>query len=69
MLNRAYYTACPECRMTLLPGQRLHLDHIIPTVRGGSDQPSNLQVTHAACNLSKSDELPPQVRATPSRVW
>jgi len=62
MLNRAYYTLCPECKRTLLPGQRLHLDHIIPTVRGGSDQPSNLQVIHAACNLSKGKRLPNRVK-------
>ena len=31
----------------------LHIDHIIPLARGGGSGPSNLQVTHAACNLLK----------------
>jgi 5-methylcytosine-specific restriction endonuclease McrA len=58
MLSRAYGTLCPECRRPLLPGQRLHLDHIVPTSLGGSDHPGNLQVTHAACNMRKGDKTP-----------
>lgn len=26
------------------------VDHIVPRVRGGSDDPSNLRVVHASCN-------------------
>jgi 5-methylcytosine-specific restriction endonuclease McrA len=63
MINNAHYTACPECDRTLLPGQRLHLDHRVPIVHGGSDHPSNLQVTHAACNLRKGATLPNRVHA------
>jgi 5-methylcytosine-specific restriction endonuclease McrA len=58
MLNRAYGTACPECGRPLLPTERLHLDHVIPSSRGGTNHYSNLQVTHAGCNIRKSDRLP-----------
>lgn len=30
-----------------------HVDHIVPLVLGGSNWPSNLQLTHAVCNLRK----------------
>jgi len=63
MLNNAYYSSCPECSRPLLPGQRLHLDHIVPTRKGGTDHPSNLQVTHAACNLKKGSRMPKRVQA------
>lgn len=31
------------------------IDHIVPLVRGGSDEPSNLQAAHMTCNASKGD--------------
>lgn len=31
----------------------VHIDHIVPVVQGGSDAPTNLQVTHSLCNLRK----------------
>jgi 5-methylcytosine-specific restriction endonuclease McrA len=54
--------------MPLLPGQRLHVDHIIPTSRGGTDHPSNLRVVHGRCNLRKGNRMAPRVYAA-SRDW
>lgn len=31
----------------------VHIDHITPVSRGGTDHLSNLQVTHSACNIAK----------------
>lgn len=31
----------------------IHIDHIRPRSRGGSDKPENLQVAHSFCNISK----------------
>jgi 5-methylcytosine-specific restriction endonuclease McrA len=34
----------------------LHVDHIVPVVKGGTNDPSNLQALCADCNLGKSDQ-------------
>lgn len=34
-----------------------HIDHVIPVAKGGTDDPANLTVACAPCNLSKSDKL------------
>lgn len=36
----------------------MHVDHRVPLSRGGSNNPDNLVVTCAACNLSKNKKLP-----------
>jgi len=41
---------CQACGRTDGP---LHIDHVIPIARGGSSDPSNLQVLCRACNLAK----------------
>lgn len=33
------------------------LDHVIPLSRGGSHDPSNVQLSHLACNLSKGNRV------------
>lgn len=35
----------------------IHVDHIIPISRGGTDSWTNLRFAHAACNLEKSDSF------------
>lgn len=37
---------------------KFHVDHRIPLVKGGSNNPSNLVISCAECNLSKNDKLP-----------
>lgn len=46
---------CAYCGITLY--NDYHLDHIIPLIRGGSNNPDNLACTCAACNLSKGEKL------------
>lgn len=45
--------ACTYCGGTDEP---FHIDHVIPVAKGGSDDPANLTVACAQCNLSKSDK-------------
>ena len=35
------------------------VDHIVPRARGGSHEPSNLQLAHLVCNMRKSDRVMP----------
>ena len=45
---------CGICNGPLPPNMKaIHRDHIVPLAAGGSDDPSNLQAVHAACNLAK----------------
>lgn len=48
---------CPVCGEwltgDLMDGTLFHVDHIFPRSKGGSDELSNLQVTHAKCNMRK----------------
>ena len=37
----------------------LHVDHIVPRSRGGSDLIGNLQAAHKKCNMTKKDKMPP----------
>ena len=42
------------------------IDHIVPVTRGGSDHPSNLQVTHASCNRRKGNRLQEELDIWPA---
>lgn len=53
MISNAMGRPCPLSRRLLLPHERLHLDHIVARRWGGGDDPRNLQVVHARCNLRK----------------
>jgi hypothetical protein len=48
---------CALCNLDVEPDD-VHIDHIKPRSRGGSDHPDNLQVTHSACNLRKGATWP-----------
>ena len=49
---------CGYCGATPKTAQ-LHVDHIVPVSKGGTDHPSNLATACSECNLGKADlELP-----------
>lgn len=43
---------CARCRLSL-KGKEVHVDHIIPLARGGTDDRRNLQLLCASCNHQK----------------
>ena len=47
------YSKCVICGST----EDLHIDHIYPKSKGGSDIEGNLQVLCAKCNLQKSNKF------------
>ena len=47
---------CQMCGATVDDGIKLHIDHIIPVSKGGSDSPNNLQVLCSDCNHGKYDK-------------
>jgi 5-methylcytosine-specific restriction endonuclease McrA len=59
---------CEYCRAPQAAcGYRFHLEHIVPTAKGGSDEIENRALACAACNLAKSDRtrgLDPQTGQT-----
>jgi 5-methylcytosine-specific restriction endonuclease McrA len=48
---------CAYCRVKLCGGG--HVDHIMPIILGGTNNPDNLQVTCGPCNMRKGGK-PPQ---------
>ena len=54
VLNRDNYT-CQHCGATVADGVRLHIDHIKPLSKGGTNAEDNLQVLCSDCNLGKND--------------
>jgi hypothetical protein len=55
VLSRDRFT-CQYCGRKA-PDVVLHVDHILPRSRGGTDDPANLKTACSDCNLGKSDEL------------
>lgn len=47
---------CRLCGEAVAP-EEVHVDHIQPRSLGGSDELSNLQVTHALCNMRKGNRI------------
>ena len=56
VFKRDNYTCC-ECGAKKEDGATLHIDHIIPVSKGGTDELSNLQTLCSDCNLNKSDVI------------
>lgn len=54
VFKRDNYT-CVECGASKKDGATLHVDHIIPSVKGGTDEMDNLQTLCQDCNLNKND--------------
>ena len=44
---------CGICKGAIDEMEAIHIDHIVPVAKGGSDDLSNLQSAHALCNLKK----------------
>lgn len=55
-LMKKQHGRCPICERKL--AGELHIDHIMPVSLGGPNRRSNLQLTHAACNMAKLDHHP-----------
>lgn len=54
---KAQRNKCAYCRCSLARAKR-HIDHIVPLSRGGTNWPSNIQLTCDKCNLSKNSKHP-----------
>ncbi|HMQ73757.1 MAG TPA: HNH endonuclease signature motif containing protein [Rubrivivax sp.] len=46
--------ACGICGQPMRAGS-IHVDHIVPVSRGGSDATWNLRLSHKACNLKRGN--------------
>ena len=53
---------CVYCRRRLRRIQS-HIDHILPVNQGGSNEPDNLQLLCAGCNVRKSDRTDAEFRS------
>ncbi len=59
LLKRDGYI-CAWCKQPLTDidnSRKVHVDHIFPKSKGGSDDPSNLQLLHRRCNIIKRGQL------------
>ncbi|MBQ2653035.1 MAG: HNH endonuclease [Methanobrevibacter sp.] len=54
VFKRDNYT-CVECGARKDDGATLHVDHVVPVSKGGSDELDNLQNLCSDCNLNKSN--------------
>lgn len=48
---------CSFCGKRIESIRDMHVDHIIPLAKGGSDTVDNMQLLHKACNLSKGAKV------------
>ncbi|WP_250565109.1 HNH endonuclease [Adonisia turfae] len=56
VLARDNWTCCSCGRSTKLHGITLHVDHILPRSKGGTDHIDNLQALCSKCNIGKSNK-------------
>jgi|SRR6516164_10537676 5-methylcytosine-specific restriction endonuclease McrA len=50
-------TPCGICGLTIRVGEPFHLNHRVPRSKGGTNHPSNLEVTHPRCNQTEAPRL------------
>jgi len=50
-----------EMGRTIYPGEKLHLDHVVPLSKGGGTTRANVHVIPASLNMSKHDKLPGEI--------
>ena len=68
--SREFITAraggrCEYCQMhQSLQGATFHIEHVIPRVRGGVSDSSNLALACPSCNLHKADRVSSQPNAS-----
>jgi 5-methylcytosine-specific restriction endonuclease McrA len=55
-IGEAQRWMCPICRTSIR--KEFHVDHIMPLAKGGSHEPSNLQLLCPQCNLRKNAKHP-----------
>lgn len=48
---------CYICKQSILQGQSIQFDHVIPLVRGGPHHKDNLRPVHSQCNARKQGRL------------
>lgn len=46
------HSVCYWCH-NIVPSEDLHIDHVMPIAKGGSDSADNVAVTHRLCNLTR----------------
>lgn len=54
---------CAFCKNPLNDGTDIHVDHWVPIVLGGSNDPGNLRLLHSVCNLIKGARHPDEFEA------
>lgn len=55
--SRHFCLQCALCRNPITDLKEAELDHRVPLSKGGSDDPSNLQLAHRACNRTKGAKM------------
>ena len=58
---------CGICNERIEPWETMHIDHILPRSKGGTDDRRNLQAAHAVCNLRKGNRTPASEGGTATR--
>lgn len=51
---------CWWCGKEIPKGTIYHVDHVVPLIKGGSNGPENIVISHGKCNMSKHDKTPGQ---------
>ena len=49
-------THCLICNKPRTLDDPLHVDHIVPISKGGTNEPGNLRPVHRSCNIRKKDK-------------